>query len=88
MVKKELVVQNIFGIHARPASLIVKAANNFLSKITLKKEDLKADAKSIMEVTILAAPYNSKVTIIAEGPDEKKAIESITELFNIKFNED
>jgi phosphocarrier protein HPr len=88
MVEKEIRVVNELGIHARPASLIVKAATGFRSEITLEKDGVSADAKSIMGVMMLAAAHNSVVVIRAKGGDEVEAVVAIEALFNQKFNEE
>jgi phosphocarrier protein HPr len=88
MIKKEVTVTNLLGIHARPASMIVKVATQFKSDINLIKDDVNSDAKSIMGVMMLAAAKDSTVGITAEGPDEQLAVEAIIELFENKFNED
>jgi phosphotransferase system HPr (HPr) family protein len=86
--KREITVTNTLGIHARPASMLVKAAAEFTSKISLEKDDVRADAKSIMNVMMLAASFGSKVTIRASGEDEEAAVAALAELFEQKFNED
>lgn len=88
MMEREITVTNTLGIHARPASMIVKTATQYKSDITLLKDDVSSDAKSIMGVMMLAAAQNSKITIQANGPDEEQAVAVIAELFEQKFNEE
>jgi phosphocarrier protein len=88
MVERSIIVSNTLGIHARPASLIVKTATKFKSEIILVKDGASADAKSIMNVMILAATYNSEVVIKASGEDEKEAADEIAALFEHKFYEE
>ena len=88
MIEKTLVVKNRAGIHARPAALITQAANKFESEITLVKEDVSVNAKSIMGVIALALSYNSTILLQADGKDEAEAIQAIEELFESKFEED
>ena len=64
----------------RPAMKFVDIANQFNAKITLSDGQIDADAKSILEVCMLAAPKGVKLNIKAEGPDAEKAIESLREL--------
>ena len=80
-------VKNELGIHARPASLIVKTAGRFKSSIQISKDGISADAKSIMNVMMLAAACESTVDITVSGDDEKDAIAAILELFANNFNE-
>ena len=87
-VKEEIRVRNHFGIHVRPASLIVKSANKFISQIKLIKDDVEVDAKSILGILMLGAPMGSKLVIEATGEDSKAAVEEISRLFMDKFGEE
>ena len=86
--EKLLTVRNRAGIHARPAALIAQTANRFASEITLEKDSAVVNAKSIMGVITMAAGYNTTLTLKAEGPDEKDAVEAIFNLFESKFEEE
>jgi phosphocarrier protein len=88
MTERQIQVINTLGIHARPASMIVQAAIKFKSNIWLIKDGASADAKSIMSVMMLAAAFNSTVTIRATGSDEVDAVNAIIDLFNQKFKEE
>lgn len=88
MIKKEITITNSLGIHARPASMIVKTATGFQSEISLTKDSITTNAKSIMSVMMLAAAHKSKIIISANGSDEEGAVEAIAELFKINFNEE
>ncbi len=89
MFKKDAEIVNSLGIHARPASMLVKLASAFDSKVELEKDDVKVNAKSIMGVLMLASEQGDKITIIAEGKDEKKAVNSLVELIEKrKFDEE
>ena len=88
MVERQIKVTNARGIHARPASLIAQTSTKFKSDITLTKDGTSADAKSIMNVMILAATQNSEVIIRASGEDENEAVDAIVELFKKNFNEE
>lgn len=87
MVERKVEVINSLGIHARPSSLIVKAAQRFASTVSIIKGGAVADAKSIMSVMMLAATCGSVVTIRAAGADEKDAVDAIAALFAQKFEE-
>jgi phosphocarrier protein len=87
MIQQDVLVTNDLGLHARPASLIVRAAMKFASSITIHKEDLSADAKSIMSVMMLVATKNSKLTIRAHGSDEAEAMAELVGMFKRNFDE-
>jgi len=87
MKKKELLIENKLGIHARAAAQIVKTASAYLSKITLAKDGLEVDGKSIMGIMMLAAAKGSTVLLHTQGEDEDRAIEDMERLFRNKFGE-
>ncbi len=88
MIEKILTVKNRAGIHARPASLIAQLANKFQSEITLEKDSIAVNAKSIMGVITMAAGYNTTITLKVEGSDEQDAANAIEKLFEGKFEEE
>ncbi|MDR0898907.1 MAG: phosphocarrier protein HPr [Lactobacillaceae bacterium] len=79
MVSKEYKVVAESGIHARPATMLVKKASEFESKITLKFNDKEVNLKSIMGVMSLGAGQGAEIEIIAEGTDEDAALAGLEE---------
>lgn len=88
MIRKKITVVNKLGMHARPATMIVKAATKYRSEFKIIKEDMEINGKSIMGVMTLAAEYGSTLELIADGPDEEHLIKEIAELFSTKFGEE
>lgn len=80
-------VVNSNGIHARPAAEIVKTAGRFKADITIARDDLEVNAKSIMGVMMLAAECGSTVHLRAEGEDADGALEALASLIANKFGE-
>jgi phosphocarrier protein HPr len=78
-------IKNAEGLHMRPAMQFVDVASGYKSRITVVKDGLEADGKSIMQVSMLAATYGTKLLVKAEGPDAKKAVEAIRELVEVKL---
>jgi phosphocarrier protein HPr len=87
MMKKELMIENKLGLHARAAAQIVKTASVYSSKITLSKDGLDVDGKSIMGIMMLAAAKGTTVMVQATGEDEKSALTGMESLFKNKFGE-
>jgi phosphocarrier protein HPr len=79
-------VLNEEGLHARPAGILVKLANNFSSEIELAVGDNTANAKSIMSIMGLGLTKDTVVTVTAVGSDAETALAEIINLFNNKFN--
>jgi phosphocarrier protein HPr len=75
------------GIHLRLASEIVKAANLFKSEITISKDSMAVNAKSILGVAGLGAVFGSELMIEAVGEDEREAIQYLVEMFARNFAE-
>jgi phosphocarrier protein HPr len=88
VVEAKVRITNRLGIHARPATLLVRAAQKFESRITLIKDDMEADGKSIMDIMILAAEPDSCITIRADGEDEDEAVQALKRIVEDKFYED
>ncbi len=87
MVSKELKVLNESGIHARPAASIVQLCGKFQSRITFTKDDIPANAKSIMNIMLLAAEFGAVIRVDIEGPDEAEAMQAIEQLFQEHFRQ-
>jgi phosphocarrier protein HPr len=85
---KQLVVTNRLGIHARPAAMFVKTANQFECEIFVEKDGEKVNGKSIMGLMMLAAGPGSHLTIEALGGDAAEAIRELEALMKRKFDED
>ncbi len=77
MIKKDLIIRNKQGLHARPAALFVQIASKFDSQITVKKGKRRVNGKSIMGILTLAAEKGSKISVEVEGKDAKEAIEEL-----------
>lgn len=80
MVSKDVVVKNSTGLHARPATLLVKKASSFKSDISIEFNGKKANVKSLIGVLSLAVTKEATIKIIASGSDEEKAVEEIAKL--------
>jgi phosphocarrier protein HPr len=87
MAERSVQIVNRNGLHARPAAEIVKAAAKFKSEITLVRDDLEVNGKSIMGVMMLAAEYGSTLVLRASGPDEDAALDALAGLIANKFGE-
>jgi phosphocarrier protein HPr len=87
MKKKDLLIENRLGLHARAAAQIVKAASGFNSKILLSKDGIEVDGKSIMGIMMMAAARGTTILVTVEGDDEDRALEGMEKLFKDKFGE-
>lgn len=85
--EKIFIIKNKLGLHARAANMVVQVASNFASTITMDKDGIEANAKSIMGLLLLAAGQGSKVVVRAQGKDAKEAVAEIGKLIDGKFGE-
>ena len=85
---RDVAVLNRYGIHARPAALLVKTATRFACEIWLEKNGVKVNAKSIMGLLTLEGNHGAKMKIHATGADAAAALAALAELFEKKFFED
>ena len=87
MIERSVQIVNRNGLHARPAAEVVKTAAKFKSEITIVRDDLEVNGKSIMGVMMLAAEFGATLTIRANGPDAQQAVDAIADLVAQKFGE-
>jgi phosphocarrier protein HPr len=85
--ERTVTIVNANGLHARPAAEVVKVASKFKSDITMIRDDLEVNAKSIMGVMMLAAEFGSELTVRATGPDAEEAVMALAMLIMNKFGE-
>ena len=88
MIEKEITVINRLGLHARPAAQLVKTIARFKSEVSIKRDSLTVNAKSIMGVMMLAAELGAVLKFRIEGEDERQALDAIEKVFQSKFGED
>ena len=86
-VEARVILSNKMGLHARPSTQIATTASRFSSDIHITKDDMVVDAKSVLELLMLAAECDSELIISAEGDDAKDAVHTIVELVKGRFGE-
>ncbi|MFQ5536920.1 MAG: HPr family phosphocarrier protein [Gemmatimonadota bacterium] len=85
--EREVEIVNRAGMHARPAAEFVKVAGRFKSDITVEKDGLQVNGKSIMGVLMLAAEQGSTLKLAARGEDAAEALDSLARLVENGFEE-
>lgn len=66
------------GIHARPASLLVKEASKYQSDVNLEVGEKNITLKSILAIMSLGVKVDTDIKIYINGDDEALAEETIT----------
>jgi len=74
----EMKVTDPAGLHARPASLLVKEASKFKSDVELEVGEKKTTLKSILGIMSLGVKVDTDIKIHIDGEDEVDAVEAIT----------
>ena len=87
MFMKETTVSNQVGLHARPATFFIQKANEFKSSIWVEKDERRVNAKSLLGVLSLGIVKGTVINIIADGPDEEEAVETLVDLIDREFAE-
>jgi len=85
MKEAELLIRNQLGLHARACALFVKTAARFQAEVTVSRDDLEVNGKSIMGVMMLAAEEGSSICVRADGVDEEAAVSALKDLVDGKF---
>jgi phosphocarrier protein len=88
MEKREFVIKNRLGLHARAAAQLVQTANRFRAEVTVEKDGLEVNGKSIMGILMLAAPQGSRISVAVSGEDAEQAITAIGQMIEDGFGED
>ncbi|MBW2093702.1 MAG: HPr family phosphocarrier protein [Deltaproteobacteria bacterium] len=86
--KRMLKIANTLGLHARAAGKIVALANQYESKLFLRKDEEEVDGSSILSILTLSCPKGTEVEVKIIGEDSEAFMESLTELFSNKFGEE
>lgn len=87
MIIEKVILKNETGLHARPASELVKLASKFQSDIQLIVGDKKVNAKSMLGVMSAGIKTNTEIEIECNGEDEAEAMKEILSAFENEFGE-
>jgi len=82
-----VVLTNKMGLHARPSTQIATTSGRFASDIQIAKDGLVIDAKSVLELLMLAAECGSELVITAVGDDANEAVKALVALVEGRFGE-
>ena len=87
MISRSVTIQNSVGLHARPATFFIQKANEYKSSLWVEKDERRVNAKSLLGVLSLGITKGTVVTLMADGADEKEAVEAICTLVSGNFGE-
>lgn len=89
-IRKEFVIRNLLGLHARPASLFVQTVAPYRSevKVTNLATQNSADGRSVMSLLMLCAPRGTQISVEASGEDCHELMQKISDLIDGGFADD
>ncbi len=80
-------IVNLKGLHARASAALSRLAGRYQSRITVSRDGVSADARSIMDLLLLVGSQGAEIEILAEGPDAEAAVTAIASLVADGFGE-
>lgn len=75
------------GLHARPATVIVKLLQSYKSEVVFKYKKEAVNARSILNILMLAAKKNARIIIEVEGDDAVETLDKLINAFENQFEE-
>lgn len=88
MIERSTTIRNRLGLHARPSAEVVKTASRYRCEISVGKDGVWVNGKSIMGVMTLAAEFGSTVVVRAEGEDAPEAAQALIEVLSRELVEE
>lgn len=85
--QRQVVLTNKMGLHARPSTQIATTASRFAADVQITKDGMVVDAKSVLELLMLAAECGSELIVSADGDDAKEAVGAVCDLVTSHFGE-
>ena len=87
MYEKKATIKKLVGLRARPATFFIQKANEYRCSIWIEKDERRVNAKSLLGVLSLGVNQDEIISIIADGPDEVVAVDTLCELIDSDFEE-
>jgi len=87
VIRKDLLIVNKLGLHARAAAKFVGTASRFASDIQVERNGQRVNGKSIMGVMMLAASKGTQIRLLVDGDDEAQALDALEVLVANRFGE-
>lgn len=79
---QEILVRMPLGLHARPASTLVRLLQGIKSKVTISHQGRSANGRSIVELLMLAAKKGATLEVTIEGEDAHDVMHVVTTAFD------
>ncbi len=87
-IETQVTIVNQQGLHARPAAQFVRLAGQYPDcEVTVNKDGMAVNGKSIMGMMMLAAGPGSVLHILAEGEGAEELCQGLQQLVESGFGE-
>ena len=80
MVSKKVKINEEAGLHLRPAGKLCNEAIKYKSKITMKSNNVNANAKSVISVLSACVRCGNEIEFVFEGEDEEEALSAMIDV--------
>ncbi len=80
MVKEQVAVNNLTGLHLRPAGVLCREAMNFKCSIQFTFGSYTSNVKSVLSVLGACVKRGDVITLICDGEDEEEALRYMVKL--------
>lgn len=87
MRKQKIIIQNLTGLHLKPAGVLYETAVQYKSNITFRVRDTRANAKSILSVLGACVKNGDEIELECEGEDEDEAMEALVRIIENRLGE-
>lgn len=77
---------NPLGLHARAASVFVRAASAFEADVTVSYRGAAVNGKSILGLMFFLAPCGSELEVVADGVDAEALLERLAGVIGEEFH--
>jgi phosphotransferase system HPr (HPr) family protein len=77
---RQVLITDPLGLHLRPAAKVAILAQSFRSDIRVLCRGATADAKSLLDLVVLAAGCGTTLDIVVQGPDAEQAVAALSKL--------
>ena len=87
-IEAEVEIVNELGLHLRAAAAFARVAEGYKSEVSMLRDELRANGKSIISLVTLAAPKGTRIRLVVEGDDAEAAVSALRDLIENRFGED
>lgn len=81
MISRDYTIMDPHGMHARPATILLKLSRQYKSNIRIRKEEKEVQMKSMLNILGLGVKCGDRLSVIIDGEDETEAAVALDTFF-------